>query len=687
MNQRSKEILNLLIEKNNTFIQELSEIHEVSERTIRNDIASLNDYLDNLSFGKIEIKQKKITLYLAVSKEVLYQDINKFDVYEYKFSSDERSLICLLLLISNKGYVTLNQLSEKLLASRSTIVNDVKNMRKLAEKHNLKVISKANKGYKVDGKEEDIRTFLYGIISQDSFKILKSVIFDDNLEEQINLPFLENHLLGYHEDFELSEKMLDKFLQYLIISAYRNVKGFKLKTTFNTSNSTFINKISQFYEENNYSYLTKNDLAFIYQQTTEKEKDIVANLNKESIRIQVTVMKFIEKISADLGIDFKDDYIFYENFSAHILRMLRKETFKENYSLNIDDIVKSNTKIQKVVLKHLHIIEENIGRKATKTEFNYIIIHVYAAMERKKRIGSNLKVAVLTERKSTEVFFIESKLVSNFSFNLDIYSVNDTIRGDYDLILTTTPVQNQNYVRISPYITDEDCILIAKHVNQIVAEKEYNNFTLNRAVAFKLYHMISEEIDHEYFDKKQLKEAIKNKIFTYIDDKEDGSELLLYDFLTPDRIQLDVDVRDWKDAIIQVGTPLIERGEITEDYITAVIANIEENGPYVVISKGFAFPHAQLGDYNKKTSMYMIRLKNPIYFDKEHDIPEDIGTQPVRYVCMLSVADKNKHLKAVFNLFNLLKEDSFKKALDACQTSEEIYSLIENEEKMLELRR
>lgn len=199
--------------------------------------------------------------------------------------------------------------------------------------------------------------------------------------------------------------------------------------------------------------------------------------------------------------------------------------------------------------------------------------------------------------------------------------------------------------------------------------------------------MISEEIDHEYFDKKQLKEAIKNKIFTYIDDKEDGSELLLYDFLTPDRIQLDVDVRDWKDAIIQVGTPLIERGEITKDYITTVIANIEENGPYVVISKGFAFPHAQLGDYNKKTSMYMIRLKNPIYFDKEHDSPEDIGTQPVRYVCMLSVADKNKHLKAVFNLFNLLKEDSFKKALDACQTSEEIYSLIENEEKMLELRR
>lgn len=410
VNQRSKEILNLLIEKNNIFIQELSEIHEVSERTIRNDISSLNDYLDNLSFGRIDIKQKKITLYLVVSKEVLYQDINKFDVYEYKFSSAERSLICLLLLISNKGYVTLNQLSEKLLASRSTIVNDVKNMRKLAEKHNLKVISKANKGYKVDGKEEAIRTFLYGIISQDSFKILKSVIFDDNLEEQINLPLLENHLLGYHEDFDLSEKMLDKFLQYLIISAYRNVKGFKLKTTFNTSNSTFINKISQFYEENNYSYLTKNDLAFIYQQTTEKEKDIVANLNKESIRIQVTVMKFIEKISADLGIDFKDDYIFYENFSAHILRMLRKETFKENYALNIDDIVKSNTKIQKVVLKHLHIIEENIGRKATKTEFNYIIIHVYAAMERKKRIGSNLKVAVLTERKSTEVFFIESKI-------------------------------------------------------------------------------------------------------------------------------------------------------------------------------------------------------------------------------------------------------------------------------------
>lgn len=228
----------------------------------------------------------------------------------------------------------------------------------------------------------------------------------------------------------------------------------------------------------------------------ETEKLLPDNaINKETLRIQVTAMQFIEAISAELNLDFKEDYIFYENFSAHLVRMMRKEEHRGNKFLDIAQVIASNPTIKRVILKYLPIIEKNIGRKATNLEIDYIIIHVYAAMERKKRIGSNLKVAVLTEEKATEVLFIESKLVRNFSFNLDIYSIDDTIRGEYDLILTTTPLPNKNYIQISPFISDEDYILIASHVNRIVNEKEFHNFTLNKSVATKLYQLIAEEID------------------------------------------------------------------------------------------------------------------------------------------------------------------------------------------------
>lgn len=685
MNQRSKEILHFIIERNRSSLLELSELHEVSERTIRNDLSTLNDYLRNLKFGSIIIKNRNVELELIVPKNKVISELNQFNVYEYKFSREERSLICLLILIASKSYVTLSQLSERLLASRSTIVNDVKSMRKLATKHKIKIISKANKGFTIDAKEEDLREFLFNIIGQENFSILEPIIFEKDKMTLLDFESLQK--LVYDNDFtsELTEKELNQILKYSLISAYRNINGFKLNTKFQAiDNQTGFFTI---YNLGNYSkFLTQNDLYFIYYNVFVQNIDpyLKTDINKETLRIQVTTMEFIGKISQDLEIDFKDDYLFYENFSAHLLRMIRKEKDYKDLLLDVSDIVSSNLKIKKAILKNLYIIENNLGRKATPVEIDYIIIHVYAAMERKKRIGANFRVAVLTEQKDTEVFFLESKLSSNFSFNLDIYSINDTIRGDYDLILTTTNIPNKNYLQISPFVSDEDYILIANHLNEIYREKDQSNFNLDKEVVQKLYKMIEKEIDSDYEDLLTLKKHIKLKLLEQVNANENEDEIFLHEFLTPERISLDIDVSDWKDSIYKAGQLLIDSKDISQQYLDIVIENIEQNGPYVVISEGFAFPHAEIGEYNFNTAMRLIRLKNPIYYsDSIMDDNDDITTLPVKYVCILSATEEQKHLKAIFNLFNLLKQNSFKVALDKCCTSEEVYELIKEKEHMM----
>lgn len=685
MNQRSKEILHFIIERKRSSLLELSELHEVSERTIRNDLSTLNDYLRNLKFGSIIIKNRNVELELIVPKNKVISELNQFNVYEYKFSREERSLICLLILIASKSYVTLSQLSERLLASRSTIVNDVKSMRKLATKHKIKIISKANKGFTIDAKEEDLREFLFNIIGQENFSILEPIIFEKDKMTLLDFESLQK--LVYDNDFtsELTEKELNRILKYSLISAYRNINGFKLNTKFQAiDNQTGFFTI---YNLGNYSkFLTQNDLYFIYYNVFVQNIDpyLKTDINKETLRIQVTTMEFIGKISQDLEIDFKDDYLFYENFSAHLLRMIRKEKDYKDLLLDVSDIVSSNLKIKKAILKNLYIIENNLGRKATPVEIDYIIIHVYAAMERKKRIGANFRVAVLTEQKDTEVFFLESKLSSNFSFNLDIYSINDTIRGDYDLILTTTNIPNKNYLQISPFVSDEDYILIANHLNEIYREKDQSNFNLDKEVVQKLYKMIEKEIDSDYEDLLTLKKHIKLKLLEQVNANENEDEIFLHEFLTPERISLDIDVSDWKDSIYKAGQLLIDSKDISQQYLDIVIENIEQNGPYVVISEGFAFPHAEIGEYNFNTAMRLIRLKNPIYYsDSIMDDNDDITTLPVKYVCILSATEEQKHLKAIFNLFNLLKQNSFKVALDKCCTSEEVYELIKEKEHMM----
>ncbi|WP_413474223.1 hypothetical protein, partial [Streptococcus parauberis] len=209
-------------------------------------------------------------------------------------------------------------------------------MRKLATKHKIKIISKANKGFTIDAKEEDLREFLFNIIGQENFSILEPIIFEKDKMTLLDFESLQK--LVYDNDFtsELTEKELNQILKYSLISAYRNINGFKLNTKFQAiDNQTGFFTI---YNLGNYSkFLTQNDLYFIYYNVFVQNIDpyLKTDINKETLRIQVTTMEFIGKISQDLEIDFKDDYLFYENFSAHLLRMIRKEKDYKDLLLDV----------------------------------------------------------------------------------------------------------------------------------------------------------------------------------------------------------------------------------------------------------------------------------------------------------------------------------------------------------------
>lgn len=71
--------------------------------------------------------------------------------------------------------------------------------------------------------------------------------------------------------------------------------------------------------------------------------------------------------------------------------------------------------------------------------------------------------------------------------------------------------------------------------------------------------------------------------------------------------------------------------------------------------------------------MYLIRLKRPVPFGAEE-------MDPVEFVCCLSAVDHKTHLKAFFNLVNMLLNQEFKEMLHQCRTSEEAARIIEKYE-------
>ncbi|RKD31217.1 PTS sugar transporter subunit IIA [Thermohalobacter berrensis] len=145
---------------------------------------------------------------------------------------------------------------------------------------------------------------------------------------------------------------------------------------------------------------------------------------------------------------------------------------------------------------------------------------------------------------------------------------------------------------------------------------------------------------------------------------------MLKKLLNKDTIKLDIVANDWKEAIFKGCEILLDKGYIEKKYIDSIIKNIEENGPYIVITKGVAFPHSKPEDGVNHLAMSLVTLKEPVYFGHEQN-------DPVRLVITLAAVDSNTHLSALSKFISLLRSSEDIEKIINSKTKEEVIKIIE----------
>jgi len=136
-------------------------------------------------------------------------------------------------------------------------------------------------------------------------------------------------------------------------------------------------------------------------------------------------------------------------------------------------------------------------------------------------------------------------------------------------------------------------------------------------------------------------------------------------------IQLNVEALDWEDAIRKSAFPLLTEGKISENYIEEIIKSNRNNGPYFVLAKHIALPHASFKFGAKKKAIGITTLLNPV-------ISGQTANDPVKYLFCLSATDKNSHLEALSNLVELLDDEIFFQMLDQAKCPSEVMAYIKN---------
>lgn len=151
----------------------------------------------------------------------------------------------------------------------------------------------------------------------------------------------------------------------------------------------------------------------------------------------------------------------------------------------------------------------------------------------------------------------------------------------------------------------------------------------------------------------------------------------LSELLPSAAIQLDVSAKDWRDAISRSGQLLTKSGIAGPSYTQAMIAVVEEHGPYIVIAPGFALAHARPDDSVARTGLSFLKLSEPVEFGHR-------SNDPVQLVMSLASVDSKAHQRALGSLARVLGNPQRRRALDSATSPETVLAALDSESDMKE---
>lgn len=697
MKKRQKLLMNELINVSSKSILDLAEIFKVSNRTIRNDIEVINEVLNESNIKPISIKNNIVHFDLYNKDDLISYLIEiENDFYKYKLSTMERVALIISTIIKSEEYITIETLSNELSVSRTTINTDIIIVKEWFLNHKANLVSKKGKGLIVEESEKIKRTLITSLIKEfqnltsEQGKEVGKLSLYTKLFKNVDIESIKRIIMLAEKKFnlELSDSSYEELIIHiaLLIERYVYQKQAIDNTAIHIKEDKKEYKVAEFIinyiEKENNILIAKDEIIYIAIHIYGKSQNRSLIENDDYLYIQYITQDLIENISKTIMCNIRNDYRLNQDLTNHLTGTI----FRARHNINIinpikDDVISEYREIYEAIIKNCKRIEWFLDEKLNDDEVSYILIHIAAAVERCRTTNKSIKPTVIIVCGSgigTSRLLI-SRLEKFFNFNiLKTMSFHnlDQIKGDekFDFIISTIDIKSTlPWIKVNPLFKDDDIYKI----NNILINLgfSYDNFhgaKIQTESAKEIYNILKNYGD----DEEQLIKEVKKFLINKEKVVEKGGVLMLSEILKEENIDLNCICSDWKEAIYCAGKPLLEVGAIEEEYIKSSIKNVEESGPYIVITKGAAIPHSNSKNSVNKTAISLARLKTPINFKESEN-------NPVKYVFMIATIDATSHIHALSDLVNFLEDRTFFKCIDEAQQPSEIMDyIVENETKI-----
>lgn len=633
MKKRSVEILQTLIDhKSGQYsLSGLASSFHVTQKTMRNDLAEINDFLSENGLSQILFEHDGI-LKMAddFNTEILSQKLSEMNIYQYRLSPEERRIYILAVLLHDSGYVIMRKLADEMYVTRITILNDFDKIRQELAEIDISLTSDSGKGICLECSNAQKITLLLDIFNTISVNTRNMGFFQRLVLRKLNLQY------NFNEIFYLVQKYMYEEHLVLIDDVCYDISLY-LYAAFNL---LFLNHSSADSSENTAdSDLREYDdmdrmMLYIGQKLNipvpyEMVKDfrdyrLHKDLNSyirtvNDLELYEVVTRFLSKIDHALGLELSDDSLLIDSLVLHIrnLKGWNAENIQlptsSHYDIDYDTLMDT-------VGEYIYIIEKYLSCTLSDNIKKSIVIHICVSLIRCSQNAPRLTVLIVCPGSMATGRYLETQIRTYFDFDIiDVVAASTLSQRlkeveQIDFILSTVNIHTETcpVLQVHPVLTMEDMNLIQKETfalsqkksGKIVSIKPAYNYIQNLKNLIddgkftdEMYQQISELLNSYKMQKKHTLTAI-------------GS------ILRQDQIIIDSDhlYPEWKSGVRATGNMLKEAGCVTNNYIEQSIKNIEQYGDYIIIGKGTAFAHARKESGALQNGLSLIVSKDGIVF-------------------------------------------------------------------------
>lgn len=672
------EILNEITFKDERSISKLKNNFKLSRRQITYAIDKINE---NLTENK-QIKIDSDDLILSRATEEYLQnylmELQLFD--DVYYSKENRQLMIIFLITCSYDYLSLNHLIIMLQASKSTVLNDLKEIKKELSKKSLQIKYSRLSGYRLSGSEENIRFFI--------MREVINFLHQDNGEKFVR-QFIEKYLNVNYEKFETTVLLASK--KYNIDFFENSLKEFSfcfilLNERFkhesikpNHINNVINHQAEEFQfskEICNYFQINNNNVNYVTAWVLGLSVGNIEKDTQDRLVIKQIVQGIVYRFESLAGIRFltRDSFVkrLYEHFRPSYYRILYHLPIVNPLTFKIK---KEYTEMYSLVKEVVLPLQSLFGRELPEDEIAFLTVHFAVATfeEPEEQVKKSRCLVLCPNGIGTSLILLKEleALFPTIGFETDDFR-QTTKLDKFDIIFSTTVTPkivgtSTPFIIVNPIMTTKEKFELISRVYNLLYEDLLIDPSLRDFLMVVKKYVTGEQ--YKKIESELFYESNKNSSNLVI--KERGDYPVLSEITTTDLIQLNVEATNWEEAIRKATKVLVNENKASPSYIDGMIRIAKETGPYIVITKNVALPHARPEDGAKEVAISIATLKKPIRFG-------NLDNDPVKYIIGLSAIDNQTHLTAMSELAELLEQEKFYEALDNAKDPQEIMKYIKN---------